>query len=460
MCEGIARAGNGLCLMAETSESIVGKCSKLVRASRTYILRNVSIDWGVHTDLAEAHRTGNTQLRGVRQAPGQVAAIYPGNRFIAFGMIEDREFVLPREVIIRAQRDGAGEVLQFSVPVQVVEFPPDHPRPALIPILAARRAIMDIQDTGSPETSPDAKAVIVRLGTQYQLASKYTSFVAVDKRTRAEVESRPAPSQISQSNFSFGSTNITMDAVHGLSGPPHIGAARSAFPMGMALFGSSSSASAAPPASNASSGLFSVKMGSSSSSHPGTLFGGSTRAVYAPPAENASAGLFGSSGGSTSGFGAPVQQARQNMQRRPQVQPFAAQSAFGAVSQAPATTSSFSIPTLGRERERDRERDRESLPQTAEDKVLQLVRLQAFDGSFPPTDRLQLIIGKSNLQQAQNLGVSERIWATVLAVAFLKKYMQNQPELLDGLVEKAVEFLGGSGTDYDTLLAHAEKLVS
>lgn len=47
MCEGIARAGNGVCLMAITSESIVAKCSKLVRASRTYILKNITVDWCV-----------------------------------------------------------------------------------------------------------------------------------------------------------------------------------------------------------------------------------------------------------------------------------------------------------------------------------------------------------------------------------------------------------------------------
>lgn len=46
MCEGIARAGNGLCLMAATSESIIAKAAKLVRASRACFLVNAYIDWG------------------------------------------------------------------------------------------------------------------------------------------------------------------------------------------------------------------------------------------------------------------------------------------------------------------------------------------------------------------------------------------------------------------------------
>ena len=190
LCEGLARVGNGLCLMATTAETIIGKCSRLVRASRTYILKNVSVDWGVRNDLAEAYRTGNTELKDVRQAPANVSAIYPGNRFIVFALIEDPSFTPPKEVVIRAQRDGHGEVLQFSVPVQIAEFPPErHPQP-LIQTLAAQRAILDIEDSSRSLFTSDAKALVIRLGTQYQLASQYTSFIAVDKRTKAEVENR------------------------------------------------------------------------------------------------------------------------------------------------------------------------------------------------------------------------------------------------------------------------------
>ena len=41
MCQGIARAGGGVCLMAATEESIIAKCSKLVKASRSEILSDV-----------------------------------------------------------------------------------------------------------------------------------------------------------------------------------------------------------------------------------------------------------------------------------------------------------------------------------------------------------------------------------------------------------------------------------
>ncbi|GJE93149.1 von Willebrand domain-containing protein [Phanerochaete sordida] len=186
MCEGIARAGNGISLFATSAESIIGKCSKLVRASRACILKNVSIDWGVRNDLAEAYRTGNTSLKGVRQAPADVAAIYPGSRFVVFALVEDEDFKPPREVVIRAQRDGQGEVFTFSVPVQVVAAPADA-RPPLIPTLAVHRTIMDLEDAARGSHCPqNIKATIVRLGREHQLASKYTSFVAVDRRGGTE----------------------------------------------------------------------------------------------------------------------------------------------------------------------------------------------------------------------------------------------------------------------------------
>lgn len=46
MCEGIARAGNGVCLLASSTETMVGKCARLLRAGRNGILEDVTLDWG------------------------------------------------------------------------------------------------------------------------------------------------------------------------------------------------------------------------------------------------------------------------------------------------------------------------------------------------------------------------------------------------------------------------------
>lgn len=79
--------------------------------------------------------------------------------------------------------------------------------------------------------------------------------------------------------------------------------------------------------------------------------------------------------------------------------------------------------------------------QSTEDKVLQLIRLQSFDGSFPATSQLLNILGGANLlAEAKALGVSEKVWATALAIAYLRKNL-NVLELLEGLVEKAMDFI-------------------
>lgn len=55
--------------------------------------------------------------------------------------------------------------------------------------------------------------------------------------------------------------------------------------------------------------------------------------------------------------------------------------------------------------------------------------------------------------------MDEKVWATALAVAYLKLHMKGQPELLDGLVEKAVAILEGAVDDVDEVLEHAGRLV-
>ncbi len=47
MCEGIARAGNGRCMMVTEQEStITGKIARLLKAARTPIILDIKVDWG------------------------------------------------------------------------------------------------------------------------------------------------------------------------------------------------------------------------------------------------------------------------------------------------------------------------------------------------------------------------------------------------------------------------------
>lgn len=193
MCEGIARLGNGVCLMAAESESIVAKTSKLLRASRSYTLKNVGVEWGVNFPVS-SDVTIQTSL--FRQIPDPVESIYAGNRFRVFALIKHSDFVVPDRVIVRAQQNGQGEVFTFEIPVERLPDTGNANQAHLIHTLTARRIIQELEDKNKAGGEEDNKKAIVHLGEQYQLASRYTSFIAVEKRktTKPIEDARPGTS--------------------------------------------------------------------------------------------------------------------------------------------------------------------------------------------------------------------------------------------------------------------------
>ena len=99
-------------------------------------------------------------------------------------------------------------------------------------------------------------------------------------------------------------------------------------------------------------------------------------------------------------------------------------------------------------------------PQSSEDKVLQLVRLQNFDGSFSPTAPLIGILTQRALGEATSLSLDLTVWGTILAIAYLQKHLTGQPDLLEGLVEKAMDYVQSvGGVDAERLLEKARAIV-
>ncbi|EKM51518.1 uncharacterized protein PHACADRAFT_186981 [Phanerochaete carnosa HHB-10118-sp] len=564
MCEGIAQAGNGICLMSTTTESIVGKCSRLVRASSTYILKNVSVDWGVHGHVDEAKGKGEPERRIVRQAPAEIPLIYPGNRFILFALIDDEKFMPPNEIVVRALQDGHGEAIRFSVPVQLVDLSPDHPHPQLIPTLAARRAILDLQLNAPPDSLPSTKEAIINLGVEYQLASKYTSFVAVDQRSNAEVKdrvdsevtsalfsSRGSPTRSRLRSFAYRSarsrsrsparTRYSRSRSPSFSPPAR---SRSRSPSSRPLPRCSrfrSRCSRSPSVEILQSRGRSRTLSSSSPSpSPGRALTSYPQPVSAQEATYSPAiSVYSSppqpvcvvSGRARSRSPSPtriiVRQDPRRLSRSPPVLDMSTPSArylpfppsrptivhtvphtlpvvvqpqpeimtrvhahrCRSPSPSPSLCSEDSISepqciivSAGSRRSRSRSPSRAcvripspspinrsvlaaeiSHETSIEDKLLALVCMQSFDGSFTPTPRLEAIIGRDCLDDAKDILVDATVWTTVLAVAFLKKHMQDQPELLElleSLVEKAADFVSQTAdVGFEALLSRAQSIV-
>ena len=102
MCEALARAGNGVCLMAVETEELVAKCVKLLRAGRSTVLKNISVDWGVPPDAMRQPQDATAQAI-LRQAPAQIGALYPGVRFAIFALIENAKFAIPKAITLHVQ---------------------------------------------------------------------------------------------------------------------------------------------------------------------------------------------------------------------------------------------------------------------------------------------------------------------------------------------------------------------
>ena len=77
------------------------------------------------------------------------------------------------------------------------------------------------------------------------------------------------------------------------------------------------------------------------------------------------------------------------------------------------------------------------------------------------SEDLVQILGRDALAQAQSRGVDEKTWATILALAYLRKHLRDQPELLEGLEEKATDYIQEAyGEDLSALLRAAEALMA
>jgi hypothetical protein len=136
-------------------------------------LEDLRVDWG------EAK---------VRQAPHQVPPVFDGERVVVYGFLDGKA---SSDVVLRATAP-TGE-LAFPARIETAAAPEG----TLLATLAARALIRDLEEGASPlhtrrgslqgrTTKDKVKEEIVRLGVTYGLASRETSYVAVEERENPE----------------------------------------------------------------------------------------------------------------------------------------------------------------------------------------------------------------------------------------------------------------------------------
>jgi hypothetical protein len=392
---------------------------KLFRTGRAAFLEDISIDWGVVPSTPRSPRSPpaiSFTEPDKQQSPPCIDKIYRGMRFVVFAIILAEGRRMPKEVVLRWQYDGRRE--EVRVPVSDVRiFEKREKEMLVVHTLAARRLIADVEDGVGGEE--EKKRKIVKLGVGYQLASRWTSFVAVDDgrddggRRREVGRPRDGETGLVSSVMSMVTAVLSL-----FSGTPLRGRSATRRLPGEFTSPSRSRSPSPSPApgylsEDEDDGYASTSTFSTMSSLEGwssDWSAPSRRDRPAPPARRSpSPPLPDTSGTATKGH-------------------FHYQPLMGGSTNEPAV----------------------SLPPEA----LDLVLLQSDDGSFELSEELVRIVGAAAMTKPEEC--SDVAWATAVAVAYLRLHG------LEDLTDKAMEYVAGMVSEavFGRLLEHALAIVS
>ena len=167
LVRGMARAGAGEAEFIYPGERIESKVLRQLSRALAPAVTDVRVSWGGLE---------------VIQTPYRVPPVFASGRVLVYGFLEQP---LEREVEVKLEAKGVDGPLSFSLPLSPVKTR----RGALVATLAARALLRDLEE-GEDEERATA------IGVKYGLSSKWTSFVAVEKRANAaprKIELRRVP---------------------------------------------------------------------------------------------------------------------------------------------------------------------------------------------------------------------------------------------------------------------------
>lgn len=445
MCEDIARAGNGKCLMALKSEDILAKCATLMRAGRSFLLKNVAVDWGIPQDAVRQFEDPNVDT-SFHQAPARIRDLYPGVRLVVFALINNAKFAIPKTVTLRAQRDG--EVLEFPVTVETVRFT-DQNAHRLIHTLAARRLITELEDDAlvRPALSEaERRAAIVALGETYQLVSLHTSFVAVDDDGAQPLPiPRPAWAAAAFARREAEKTRRAQrrreprDLLDTLAG--YVDSALAFGGLFVSELVRTWFGRPQPPLDEASAAV------DRSVPPPGGMPDEDAKTDAADTNYDSDATYSTMSSLITSSSWTESEDSRP-----PTPDPVARSPSpdltLDPVWQIPGAYAEDQSGPAG-----------EPIDSSAE----QLLQLQTAEGSFEVSDAFKRLVGEEIIEHRRPARVDEHLWATAVAVAYCRKHLVGNSDLLGCIVDKALEYAIRSGSNditFERLVAEAGQLVT
>ena len=400
------------------------------------------------------------------QAPQIVPPLYPQSRRTLYMLLSpDLADKVPESLTIR----NSSSINPFKLTIPIEQLPSPG---TTLHSLAAKRAILELEEgrgwlkyaldttndnkllkqTHASIFSDIVEAECVRLGEQYQLAGKYTSFIAVesnDTSTRSDSTTRfdetttsmpngyvPTPENLASVPVEQSVASVA-SAISYYSGPP------------------------SPPRMMKKRACCSAR---------GPSFTAKAKCAITPSSAISTFSRSGDGDGSgkgswMKGFAAKVSgRNRSNQSARSSVggQPPRMQLASAAAPSPPP-------PENEREGVEDDEGSEESYSgqmsvkrsakaRTAaaptyqgkkvgdDDGTLdQIIAMEKFEGSWELSDRLLKILRMGSAAKKVPKGVEDEVWATLLVILFLEKKMMHEKETWEMVAEKAKTWLEGQG---------------
>ncbi|KXS20900.1 hypothetical protein M427DRAFT_348236 [Gonapodya prolifera JEL478] len=213
MLDGIARAGMGISESIASEEDVLPRIERVMRTAQRAFLRDLNVMWGTKEggELLVKHTTQTSgslydmdasapgTVPPIQRAPFHAPPLYSDERFTCYCIMDattsDPSFV-------RVSGTGPDGLLSLQV-----DLPPENvivPERTLIHVMAARKLVQDVEGSTSwmhPKPGEDiplgrARGEIVRLGTTYGLATRYTSYVAVQMDAPTKPISSAEPEKI------------------------------------------------------------------------------------------------------------------------------------------------------------------------------------------------------------------------------------------------------------------------
>ncbi|KAJ7058057.1 von Willebrand factor type A domain-containing protein [Mycena amicta] len=486
MCEGIARVGNGTCmLVGEEEASFTGKISRMLKAAKSPPISDITVDWGQPASsksgaeskedddeddfeiIEKAHEKkklnifdesiDDPMVVDSTPAPPAPPVVLAPPPYVQQAPYNPESFpkykTIPKTVTIRGSTvDGAEIELPIPVTISYLQNAPGAP-PA-VHALAARKLIQDLEDgrhdVAKTLKNPDdsdllartVKAMIVRLGKTYSIASTHTSFVAVDE-SKPNTNTAPVVVRVAAVEQSRQSASKSMKKSMNWMG---MGMSMPAPTMSMSIGGGFGS-----PPTQPSRRKSSASVGPTTTAYSALhSYGGVPQA--AGPAKSAPSYMG---------------RARMIVESLPpplfEASPVTASyvdSMMDAVPLPPSDMSrrKASVPTTGGAPRRARLAQSGTLVSdsapapapTSSDPLEALARLQAFDGCFSLEVLNVIKLAPSTDIQAVRAalpsGVSDAIVATLLAMAFLANKLGAgvERDAWEGMYEKAEEYVEGA----------------